>query len=129
VTPSHSPKPNHTLQTPSSKDMVPEALPEDIKSTGKTTPKKQEWQVMPKKQKEQTVPSSSKDDDEFAKPATTKGSRMPSEGPNAPIFWYIPMSIRKNGQSPFETGTRKADTQWHTDNVKLLKTNAVLPLT
>ncbi|KAB2599256.1 hypothetical protein D8674_009527 [Pyrus ussuriensis x Pyrus communis] len=52
-----------------------------------------------------------------------------SQGPNAPIFRYIPMSRRKNGQSPFETETRKADTQWHTDNVKLLKTNAVLPLT
>ncbi|KAB2611505.1 hypothetical protein D8674_019537 [Pyrus ussuriensis x Pyrus communis] len=56
-------------------DMVPEALPEDIRSTGKAAPTKQEWQVMPKKQKE------------------------------------------------------KADTQWHADNVKLLKTNAVLPLT
>ncbi|KAB2635364.1 hypothetical protein D8674_025898 [Pyrus ussuriensis x Pyrus communis] len=77
-------------------DVVPEALPEDIRSTGKAVPKKQEWQVMPKKQKEQTVPSSSKDDDELAKPATTKGSRMPSEGPNAPIFRYIPMSRRKN---------------------------------
>ena len=31
-------------------DMVPEAFPEDIKSTGKTTPKKEEWQAMPKKQ-------------------------------------------------------------------------------
>ena len=84
---------------------------------------------MPKKQKKEGVPSSSKDDDEFAKLGTTKGSRMPSEGPNAPIFRYIPMSRRKNGQSPFETETRKADTQWHTDNVKLLKTNAVSPLT
>ncbi|KAB2609177.1 S2-RNase [Pyrus ussuriensis x Pyrus communis] len=77
-------------------DMVPEALPEDIRSTGKAAPTKQEWQVIPKMQKEQTVPSSSKDDDEFAKPATTKGSRTPSEGPNAPIFRYIPMSRRKN---------------------------------
>ncbi|KAB2615234.1 hypothetical protein D8674_021822 [Pyrus ussuriensis x Pyrus communis] len=49
--------------------------PEDIRSTGKAAPTKQEWQVMPKKQKE------------------------------------------------------KADTQWHANNVKLLKTNAVLPLT
>ncbi|KAM2890625.1 hypothetical protein COP2_009029 [Malus domestica] len=39
------------------------------------------------------------------------------------------MSRRKNGSSPFETGVSKADTQWHKDNVKLLKTNAVLPLT
>ncbi|KAM1993552.1 hypothetical protein ACFX16_009872 [Malus domestica] len=39
------------------------------------------------------------------------------------------MSRRKNGQSPFETGASKADAQRHKDNVKLLKTNAVLPLT
>ncbi|KAM2064855.1 hypothetical protein ACFX16_028200 [Malus domestica] len=39
------------------------------------------------------------------------------------------MSRRKNGQSPVEMGASKADTQWHKDNVKLLKTNAVLPLT
>ncbi|KAM2668403.1 hypothetical protein EV2_020002 [Malus domestica] len=30
-------------------DMVPEALLEEIKSTGKATPKKQKWQAMPKK--------------------------------------------------------------------------------
>ncbi|KAM2417521.1 hypothetical protein ACFX1W_024347 [Malus domestica] len=39
------------------------------------------------------------------------------------------MSRRKDGQSPFETGASKADAQRHMDNVKLLKTNAVLPLT
>ncbi|KAM1503857.1 hypothetical protein FF1_000156 [Malus domestica] len=38
------------------------------------------------------------------------------------------MSSRKNGQSPFEIGTSEADTQLHKDDVKLLKTNAVLPL-
>ncbi|KAM1013928.1 hypothetical protein ACFX2J_043697 [Malus domestica] len=42
--------------------------------------------------------SSSKNDDELAKPATTKG-------------------------------TSKVDAQQHRDNVKLLKTNVVLPLT
>ncbi|KAM2312471.1 hypothetical protein ACFXTH_022871 [Malus domestica] len=31
-------------------DMVPEALPKEIKSTGKATPKRQEWQAMDKKQ-------------------------------------------------------------------------------
>ncbi|KAM2658112.1 hypothetical protein EV1_013416 [Malus domestica] len=30
-------------------DMVPEALPKEIKSTGKATRKKQEWQAIPKK--------------------------------------------------------------------------------
>ncbi|KAM2312472.1 hypothetical protein ACFXTH_022872 [Malus domestica] len=39
------------------------------------------------------------------------------------------MSRRKNGQSPFETGVGKVDAQRHRDNVKLLKTNAVLSLT
>ncbi|KAM1818248.1 hypothetical protein ACFX11_000062 [Malus domestica] len=39
------------------------------------------------------------------------------------------MLRRKNGQSPFKTGASKADAQRHRDNVKLLKTNAVLPLT
>ncbi|KAM1119247.1 hypothetical protein ACFX2B_042858 [Malus domestica] len=39
------------------------------------------------------------------------------------------MSRRKNGQSLFEIGASKVDTQWHKDNVKLLKTNVVLPLT
>ncbi|KAM1100371.1 hypothetical protein ACFX2B_006779 [Malus domestica] len=71
----------------------------------------------------------SKDDNELAKHATTKRSRTPSNGPNIPVFRYILMSRRKNGQSPFETGVNKADAQRHMDNVKLLKTNAVLPLT
>ncbi|KAM2501698.1 hypothetical protein ACFX1W_032347 [Malus domestica] len=110
-------------------DMVPENLPEDIKSTGKATSKQQKWQAMPKKQEGQAVPSLSKNDDEPAKPATTKGSTMPSEGSNTSIFQYNPMPKRKNGQSPFKTGPSKADTLWHKDNVKLLKTNAVLPLT
>ncbi|KAM2312503.1 hypothetical protein ACFXTH_022898 [Malus domestica] len=39
------------------------------------------------------------------------------------------MLRRKNGQSPFETEASKADAQRYMDNVKLLKTNAVLPLT
>ncbi|KAM1116397.1 hypothetical protein ACFX19_007009 [Malus domestica] len=90
--------------------MVPEALLEDIKSTCKKAPKKQEWQAMSKKQEEQVVPSLSKNDDEPAKPATTKGSRTPLEGSNTPIFEYIPMSRIKNDQSPFETGASKADT-------------------
>ncbi|KAM2770581.1 hypothetical protein PS2_013221 [Malus domestica] len=110
-------------------DMVPEALPKEIKSTGKATPKKQEWQAMPKKQEGEAMPFSSKNDDELAKPATTKGSRTPSNGPNTPIFRYIPMSRRKNGQSPFETRASKADAHRHMNNVKLLKTNAVFPLT
>ncbi|KAM2282451.1 hypothetical protein ACFXTI_031664 [Malus domestica] len=110
-------------------DMVPEALPKEIKSMGKATPKKYEWQAMPKKQEREAMPSSSKNDDELAKPATTKESRTPSNGPNKVVFRYIPMSRRKNGQSPFETRASKADTQRHKDNVKLLKTNAVLPLT
>ncbi|KAM2886719.1 hypothetical protein COP2_013769 [Malus domestica] len=75
------------------------------------------------------MPSSSKNDDELAKPTTTKGSKMPLNGPNTPVFRYIPMSRKKNGQSPFETGASKADAQQHRHNVKLLKTNAVLPLT
>ncbi|KAM2197355.1 hypothetical protein ACFX1Q_000767 [Malus domestica] len=110
-------------------DTLPEALPENIKSTGKAAPKRQEWQAIPKKQKGQAVPSLSKNNDEPAEPATTEKSRTPSEGSNTPLFRYIAMSRRKNGQSPFETETSKADTQWHNDNVKLLKTNAVLPLT
>ncbi|KAM1636895.1 hypothetical protein COP2_015136 [Malus domestica] len=110
-------------------DMVPEALPKEIKSTGKATPKKQEWQAMPKKQEGEAMPSSNKNDDKLAKPTTTKGSTTPSNGPNTPVFRYILMSRRKNGQSPFETEASKADAQRHMDNVKLLKTNAVLPLT
>ncbi|KAM2880897.1 hypothetical protein COP2_014035 [Malus domestica] len=33
-------------------DMVPETLPKEIKSMGKATPKKQEWQAVPNKQEE-----------------------------------------------------------------------------
>ncbi|KAM1718120.1 hypothetical protein ACFX11_025873 [Malus domestica] len=88
-----------------------------------------EWQAMPKKQERDAMPSSSKNDDQLAKPVTTKGSKTPSNGPNTPVFRYIPLSRRKNGQSSFETGASKADAQRHMDNVKLLKTNAVLPLT
>ncbi|KAM2661039.1 hypothetical protein EV2_023392 [Malus domestica] len=73
-----------------------------------------EWQAVPKKQEEEAMPSSNKNDDELAKPATTRGNRTPSNGPNIPVFRYIPT---------------KADTQRHMDNVKLLKINAVLPLT
>ena len=58
-------------------DMVPEALPKEIKSTGKTIAKKQEWQVVPMKQEGEAMPSSSKNDDELAGPATTKGNRKP----------------------------------------------------
>ncbi|KAM1132646.1 hypothetical protein ACFX19_047714 [Malus domestica] len=110
-------------------DMVLETLRKEIKSMGKATPKKQEWQAVPKKQEEEVMPSSSKNNDELAKPATTKGSRTPSNRPNIPVFRYIPTSRRKNGQSPFETAANKADAQRHMDNVKLLKTNAILPLT
>ncbi|KAM1358731.1 hypothetical protein ACFX15_044968 [Malus domestica] len=110
-------------------DMMLEALPKEIKSTGKATPKKQEWQAMPKKQEEEAMSSLSKNDDELAKPATTKGSKTPSNVLNTPVFRYIPMSRRKNGQSTFETEASKADAQRYMDNVKLLKTNAVLPLT
>ncbi|KAM2942227.1 hypothetical protein COP2_031374 [Malus domestica] len=110
-------------------DMVPETLPKEIKSMGKAAPKKQEWQAVPKKQKEEAMPSSNKNDDELAKPATTRGSRMTSNGPSLPVFRYIPTSRRKNGQSPFENAASKADAQRHMDNVELLKTNAVLPLT
>ncbi|KAM2035388.1 hypothetical protein ACFX16_038487 [Malus domestica] len=81
-------------------DMVPEALSKEIKSMGKGTPKKQEWQAMP---------SLNNNDNELAKPTTTKGSRTPSNGSNTPVFRYIPMSRRKNGQSPFETEASKAD--------------------
>ncbi|KAM1569398.1 hypothetical protein ACFX10_034519 [Malus domestica] len=87
-------------------NMVPEALPEDIKSIGKAALKQQEWQAMPKKQEGQVVPSLSKNDYEPTKPAITKESRTPSEGSNTPIFRYIPMSRRKNGQSMFKTGAR-----------------------
>ncbi|KAM1179959.1 hypothetical protein ACFX2G_019470 [Malus domestica] len=73
-------------------EMVPEALPKEIKSTGKTAPKKQEWQAMPKKREREAVPSSSKDDDEPAKPKTTKGSLTTSKGANTPSFQYIPIS-------------------------------------
>ncbi|KAM1256507.1 hypothetical protein ACFX2G_031209 [Malus domestica] len=79
-------------------DMMPETLLKEIKSMGKATPKKQEWQAVPRKQEEEVMPSSSKNDDELAKPATTRG-------------------------------ISKADAQQRMDNVKLLKTNAVLPLT
>ncbi|KAM1746765.1 hypothetical protein EV2_013675 [Malus domestica] len=58
-------------------DIVPEALPEEIKSTSKATPKKQEWQA---------VPFLGINDDEPVKPATTTGSKTPSEGSNTPIF-------------------------------------------
>ncbi|KAM2485844.1 hypothetical protein ACFX1W_037983 [Malus domestica] len=78
-------------------DMVLEALPKEIKSTGKATPKKQEWQAMPKKQEKEAMPFSSKNDDELAKPGTTRGSRTPLNRPNIPVFQYIPMSRRKNG--------------------------------
>ncbi|KAM1054793.1 hypothetical protein ACFX2C_002110 [Malus domestica] len=110
-------------------DMVPETLLKEIKSMSKAAPKKQEWQAMPKKQEEEAMPSSSKNDDELSKPATTRGSRTASNGPSIPVFRYIPTSRRKNGQSPFETAVSKADEQRHIDNVKWLKTNAVLPLT
>ncbi|KAM1535826.1 hypothetical protein ACFX1Z_014790 [Malus domestica] len=80
-------------------DMVPETLLKEIKSMSKAAPKKQE------------------------------GSRTASNGPSIPVFRYIPTSRRKNGQSPFETAASKVDAQRHIDNVKLLKTNAVLPLT
>ncbi|KAM2877113.1 hypothetical protein COP2_020048 [Malus domestica] len=109
-------------------DIVPEALPKEIKSIGKVAPKKKEWQAMPKKQEGQHAPSSSKDDDEHGKPATIKGSVTPLKGSNTPVFRYIPMLRRKNGQSPLETGTSKANSQLHKDDVKLLKTNEVLPL-
>ena len=39
------------------------------------------------------------------------------------------MSRRKKGQTSFETGTSKADMQQRKDDVELLKTNAILPLT
>ncbi|KAM1529840.1 hypothetical protein ACFX1Z_018999 [Malus domestica] len=88
-----------------------------------------EWQAMPKKQEEEAMSSLSKNDDELAKPATTKGSRPPLNGLNTPVFRYIPMSRRMNGQSPFKTEASKADAQRYMDDVKLHKTNAVLPLT
>ena len=109
-------------------EMVPEALPKEIKSTGKVAPKKK-WQAVPKEQEGEAMPSSSKDDGEPAKPATTKRSVTPLKGSNTPFFRYIPKSRRKKGESLFEIGTSKADTQLHKDDVKLLKTNSVLPLT
>ncbi|KAM1584834.1 hypothetical protein ACFX1Z_037775 [Malus domestica] len=57
---------------------------------------------MPKKQEGKATPSSSKNDDEPAKPATTKGNRMPSNEPSTPIFRYILI---------------KADAQRHKDNL------------
>ena len=45
-------------------DTVPEALPKEIKSTGKATPKKKGWQAMPKEQEGGAMPSSRKNDDE-----------------------------------------------------------------
>ncbi|KAM2369474.1 hypothetical protein EV1_046376 [Malus domestica] len=72
---------------------------------------------MPKKQEGEAMPSSNKNNDELAKPATTKGSRTPLDGPNTSIFRYILMSRRKNGQSLFETGASKANAQRHKDNL------------
>ena len=46
-----------------------------------------------------------------------------------PVFRYIPMSRRKKGQTPFETGTSKTGMQQYEDDVELLKANAILPLT
>ncbi|KAM3007499.1 hypothetical protein FF2_031739 [Malus domestica] len=43
-----------------------------------------EWQAVPKKQEEEAMPSASKNNDELTKPATTRGSRTPSNGPNIP---------------------------------------------
>ncbi|KAM2034938.1 hypothetical protein ACFX16_038090 [Malus domestica] len=60
-------------------DTMPEALPKEIMSTGKVVPKKKEWQAMPKEQEGEVVPSSNKNDDEPAKPATTKGNVTPSK--------------------------------------------------
>ena len=79
--------------------MVPKALPKKIKSTGKATPKKQEWQAVPKKQEGEAMPFSSKNDDEPAKPTTTKRSVTLLKESNTPVFRYILMSRRKNGQS------------------------------
>ncbi|KAM1698838.1 hypothetical protein ACFXTH_029991 [Malus domestica] len=67
------------------------------------------------------MPSLNKNNDELAKPATTKGSRTPSNGSNTPVFRYIPMSRRKNGQSSFETEASKADAQRHRDNLSNAK--------
>ncbi|KAM2117186.1 hypothetical protein ACFX1R_010767 [Malus domestica] len=60
-------------------DMVREAPPKEIKSTTKATHKKQEWQAVPKKQEGEAVPSLSKNDDESAKPTTTKRCVTPSK--------------------------------------------------
>ena len=67
-------------------NMVPEALPKEIKSPGKGAPKKYEWQAMPKKQEEEVVPSSRKNDNEPAKPTTIKGSVTSLKGLNTPVF-------------------------------------------
>ncbi|KAM2157067.1 hypothetical protein ACFX1R_042685 [Malus domestica] len=83
---------------------------------------------MPKKQEGEAMPSSSKDDNKPAKFAIIKRSVTPSKGSNTLVFRYILISRRKNGQSSFETGKSKADTHLHKDDVKLLKTKAVLPL-
>ncbi|KAM2449117.1 hypothetical protein PS1_019250 [Malus domestica] len=108
-------------------DTVPEAFPKEIKSTSKAAPKKNEWQDVPKEQEGEVVPFSNKTNDESAKPTTTKRNVTPSKGSNTTVFCYIPMSRRNSGQSPFEIS--KANTQLHKDNIKLLKINAVLPLT
>ena len=42
------------------KEMVPEALPKEIKSTDKVALKKQKWHAVPKKQEREAVPSSRK---------------------------------------------------------------------
>ncbi|KAM1476146.1 hypothetical protein ACFXTO_038161 [Malus domestica] len=73
-------------------------MDEDMKM--KTVPKKQEVEV---------VPSLCKDDDKPAKPAIIKRSVTPPKRSNTPVFQYIPMSRRKNGQSQFKTRTSKAD--------------------
>ncbi|KAM1621914.1 hypothetical protein ACFXTN_018694 [Malus domestica] len=67
-------------------DMVFKALPKEIKSTGKATPKKQEWKAVPKKQEREVLPSSSKNYDEPTKPTTIKESVMPLKGPNTLVF-------------------------------------------
>ncbi|KAM2757226.1 hypothetical protein PS2_019002 [Malus domestica] len=72
-------------------EMVPEALPKEIKSTNKAAPKKKEWQAMPKEQEGESVLSSSKDDDKPTKLTTTKGSVTPSKRSNTPVFRYILM--------------------------------------
>ncbi|KAM2698337.1 hypothetical protein EV1_037351 [Malus domestica] len=90
-------------------DMVPKAFPNEIKSTSKATPKKKKMKTVPKKQEVEVVPSLCKDDDKPAKPAIIKRSVTPPKRSNTPVFQYIPMSRRKNGQSQFKTRTSKAD--------------------